>query len=275
MRMRAAVRFGFLMVCLGAWFAATPLAAAPGEGVRSLALVSAARAHDGSAFLAGLDLQLADGWKTYWEKPGDSGIPPVFDWSASENVAGVELRWPAPERFDAPGDITFGYKHGLIWPLRIVPEDGARPVTLRLSVLYGICADICVPRRAELELTVPPAMPDMATGETTDAPRLRAALARVPVPPADPDLIEVKWRENEAPTLEVRLKHCGPGCTPPQLIVTGPRNTWFGTPRVKRKGDTVRYTMEVEVLSPAMLEGEELSFILADPDRAYVIRKIM
>ncbi|WP_421861936.1 protein-disulfide reductase DsbD domain-containing protein [Parvibaculum sp.] len=75
-----------------------------------------ARAHDGAAFLAGIDLELADGWKTYWEKPGDSGIPPVFDWSASENVAGVELRWPAPERFDAPGDITFGYKHGLTWP---------------------------------------------------------------------------------------------------------------------------------------------------------------
>ncbi|WP_421861934.1 hypothetical protein [Parvibaculum sp.] len=72
----------------------------------------------------------------------------------------------------------------------------------------------------------------------------------MPVPPADPDLIEVKWRENEAPTLEVRLKGCGPGCTPPQLIVTGPRNTWFGTPRVKREGDTVRYAMEVEVLSP-------------------------
>lgn len=273
--MRAALRFGFLLVCLVAWLAATPLAAAPGDGVRNLRLVSAVEAHDGSAFLAGLDLELADGWKTYWERPGDSGIPPDFDWSASENVAGVELRWPAPERFDAPGDITFGYKHGLIWPLRVVPQDAARPVTLRLSMHYGICSDICVPRQAELELTLPSAAAGEATMETADASRIRAALAHVPVPPADPDIVEVKWRENEAPTLEVRLNGCGADCTPPQLIVTGPRNTWFGTPRVKREGDTVRYAMEVEVLSPAMLEGEELSFILSTPDWAYVIHKIM
>ena len=97
----------------------------------------------------------------------------------------------------------------------------------------------------------------------------------MPVPPADPDLIDVRWRENEAPTLEVRLHHCGPGCKPPQLIVQSSSNTWFGTPRVKREGDVVRYAMEVEVLSPAMLDGEELTFILSGPEKAYVIRKTM
>lgn len=272
--MKAALRFVFSMVCMLAAFAA-PLSAAPREGVRFLGLASAVRAHDGSAFLAGLDLELADGWKTYWKKPGDSGIPPSFDWSGSENVAGVELRWPAPERFDAPGDITFGYRHAVVWPLRVVPEDAARPVTLRLAMHYGICSDICVPKEAALELTVPPAAPGEAIAETADAGRLRAALARVPVPPADPGLVEVNWRENEAPTLEVRLKGCGAGCEPPQLIVESPGNTWFGTPRVKHEGDVVRYAMEVEVLSPAMLEGEELSFIFSGPDTAWIVRKTM
>lgn len=275
MRMRAAVRFGFFLLCVSFLIAPAPASAAPGKGVRSLELAAATAAHDGSAFLAGLDLQLADGWKTYWKQPGDSGIPPSFDWSASENVAGVELRWPAPERFDAPGDITFGYGNGVLWPLRVVPEDASLPVTLRLSMYYGICSDICVPRQAELELVVPPVAAGETPEETLFANRLRAALARVPVPPADPDLIDVRWRENEAPTLEVRLHHCGPGCEPPQLIVQSSSNTWFGTPRVKREGDVVRYAMEVEVLSPAMLDGEELTFILSGPEKAYVIKKTM
>lgn len=275
MRMKAAVRFVFSALLASMFFGAAPLFAAPGEGVRQLTLLSAVEAHDGAAFLAGLDLKLADGWKTYWKKPGDSGIPPSFDWSASENVAGVELRWPAPERFDAPGDITFGYRNHVLWPLRVVPEDASRPVTLRLDMFYGVCSDICVPRQAELELTVPPAMSGAAIGETGSAEEIRMALGRVPVPPAAPDLVEVKWRENEAPTLEVRLKECGAGCEPPQLILDSTSNTWFGTPRVKHEGDTVRYAMEVEVLSPAMLEGEELTLIFAWPEHAIMVHKTM
>jgi len=270
--MRVARRFGFLLLAGIAWLAAAPLAAAPGEGVRGLELLAAQGEHDGAPFLAGIDLRLGEGWKTYWKKPGDSGIPPVFDWSASENVAGVELRWPAPERFDAPGDITYGYEGGVVWPLRVVPEDALRPVTLRLSMFYGICSDICVPREAYLELTLPPGA---EIEDSPAAPRLREALARVPVPPADPGMLDIRWREASAPTLEVSLSGCGKGCTPPMLIVDGPKNIWFGTPRVKRDGDVVRYVMEVEVLSPAILEGEELDFILSGPDIAYVIRKTM
>ena len=36
---------------------------------------------------AGVEIQLAPGWKTYWRNPGTSGVPPRFDWAGSENVA--------------------------------------------------------------------------------------------------------------------------------------------------------------------------------------------
>jgi DsbC/DsbD-like thiol-disulfide interchange protein len=252
-----------------------PAAAAITEGVTRLALVAASSAHNGGPVLAGIDLGLAPGWKTYWRKPGDSGIAPRFDWSASENVAGVELLWPAPSRFDEPGDITFGYRNGVLWPVRVVPEDPALPVTLRLDMHYGICSDICVPREAALELLLPSMPPDWQLTETASAERLDAALARVPVPPTDPDILDVRWREDAAPTLEVRLKECGADCTPPALIAEGPRNVWFSTPRVKREGDSVVYVMEVEVLSPAMLDGKELTFTLSGPDTALSVRKKM
>ena len=39
------------------------------------------------SYLAGVEITLADGWKTYWRMPGDAGVPPNFDWAGSTNVA--------------------------------------------------------------------------------------------------------------------------------------------------------------------------------------------
>lgn len=255
------------------FFALSLVPAEAAEPVTELRLVSSVEKHDGEAFLAGIELRLAPGWKTYWRRPGDSGLAPEFDWSASDNVALVELRWPAPERFDDPGDITFGYKQGVVWPLRIVPEEPGEPVVLRLSMNYGICADMCIPREGDLTLAVLAAETGDAAAETGDAPLLRGALARVPVPLADPERVELTWRENSAPVLEVKLRDCGRGCAPPILIIEGPRNVWFGTPAVSRDGDTVRYATEAEVLSPAMVEGEDVLLIFSGPGGAFEVRK--
>ncbi|MFY8145805.1 MAG: protein-disulfide reductase DsbD domain-containing protein, partial [Rhodobacter sp.] len=44
--------------------------------------------------MAALRLTLAPGWKTYWRSPGDAGIPPLFNWSGSQNLSGVRVHWP-------------------------------------------------------------------------------------------------------------------------------------------------------------------------------------
>ena len=98
----------------------------------------------------GLDIRLDDGWKTYWRMPGDSGIPPQFNWSASENVANVEVLWPAPQRFNDRGGETVGYKHRVVFPLRIVPTKDAAEVKLELSLFFGVCEVVCIPGNAEL-----------------------------------------------------------------------------------------------------------------------------
>ena len=47
-----------------------------------------------------LEIDLKPGWKTYWRDPGDAGVPPTIDATASSNVASAELSFPAPHRFD-------------------------------------------------------------------------------------------------------------------------------------------------------------------------------
>ncbi|MFZ1467406.1 MAG: protein-disulfide reductase DsbD domain-containing protein, partial [Paracoccaceae bacterium] len=97
------------------------------------------------AHMAAVTLDLAPGWKTYWRSPGDAGIPPQFDWSASENLKSVRIHWPAPIVFHTNGYATIGYKGGVVLPVEVEAKDPSRPVTLRAEVQLGICRDICLP----------------------------------------------------------------------------------------------------------------------------------
>ena len=127
--------------------------------------------------MAGLELKLAKGWKTYWRSPGDAGIPPRFDWSGSENLESVRLHWPAPTVFHTNGYLTIGYKGGLVLPIEIEAKDPSQPVRLRAVMELGICEDICLP--AVLELSA-----DLAAPGAPDA-SIRAALGARPVSGSD------------------------------------------------------------------------------------------
>jgi DsbC/DsbD-like thiol-disulfide interchange protein len=142
-------------------------------------LVGPADMRAGQSYLAGVELLLADGWKTYWRMPGDAGVPPSFDWAGSRNVASVEVLYPAPTRMVEPAAVTVGYKGAVIFPVKVVPREADQPVVLKLRMEFGICRDICIPEETTLALAVGPAA---MTGAPTAS--LVAALERVPRPPA-------------------------------------------------------------------------------------------
>jgi DsbC/DsbD-like thiol-disulfide interchange protein len=118
-------------------------------------LIAGATSKDGAATLlhAGIEIKLDPGWKTYWRDPGDSGAPPMFDFSGSENVKSVNVLWPAPERFpDGAGGNSIGYLDHVILPLHVVPQDAAKQTRLQLKLGYDICSNICIPVEADLRL---------------------------------------------------------------------------------------------------------------------------
>jgi len=102
---------------------------------------------------AALELDLPEGWHTYWRVPGDAGLPPRFDWSASENVKNVDIQYPYPSRMDEQGIVTFGYEGSTVFPLKITPIDAAKPVKLDLKLDVMVCKDICIPQSLKLSLT--------------------------------------------------------------------------------------------------------------------------
>ena len=63
---------------------------APGVTPATIALADSGEIREG-ARLVGLAITLAPDYKTYCRTPGDSGLPPVFDWSKSKNVRQVDV----------------------------------------------------------------------------------------------------------------------------------------------------------------------------------------
>jgi len=70
--------------------AATQSVVSTGQSFLSADLVAGRQGAQGGR-TAGLVLDIAPGWKTYWRHPGAAGVPPQFDWSRSENLRSVQL----------------------------------------------------------------------------------------------------------------------------------------------------------------------------------------
>jgi DsbC/DsbD-like thiol-disulfide interchange protein len=152
-----------------------------------------AGSRSGAVLLGGVAFQLDPGWKTYWRTPGDSGVPPRFDFSKSDNVEAVTVLWPAPRKFpDGAGGHSLGYMNQVVLPLRIVAKSTDKPVTLRATISYAVCHDICIPVEAEAEL------PFVSVASTEDG-ALSAALDTVPKPAniGDPNPLTIRDVERE------------------------------------------------------------------------------
>src|SRR5262245_19051661 len=84
----------------------------------------------GGVYRVGVEIVMAEGWKTYWRTPGDAGVPPTFDWSGSGNLGAVTVFYPTPMRMEEAGGEVIGYKNAVVFPVDVKPQDASRPVAL-------------------------------------------------------------------------------------------------------------------------------------------------
>ena len=218
--------------------------------------------------LAGVELQMPEGWKTYWRNPGDAGgVPPSFDWSRSENLAEAEVLYPAPKRFsDRFGD-TVGYKDMVVFPVRLTAKDPAKPIGLRLALDYGVCKDICIPAEAALTLDI--------SADAPPVPRqLVAALDRVPQPaqekkPSDPTIKRVVLElAGERPHIVLETKFSGGGAHA-DAFVEVPSGSFVPLPRKTADDGGGNVTFEIDLSSDVNVEdlkGQSLTATLVSDE---------
>jgi DsbC/DsbD-like thiol-disulfide interchange protein len=235
-------------------------------------IAGTAPSQKGTGWRAGVEIRLAPGWKTYWRYPGDSGVPPRFDFAQSVNVKSAALAYPYPHRFDDGGGQSLGYKGGVIFPLRVVPEDPAQPATLRLKLDYAVCEKLCVPADASVELTLPAGSAEDARTEAA----LAAAETRVPKSAAvgDNGALSIRGVRQEpgSRTPRVIVEVAAPPGTPVDLFAEGPSPDW-ALPIPARMGDAVngvqRFAFDLDGLPPgAQTSGAVLTLTAVAGDQA-------
>jgi len=227
-----------------------------------------AGSRSGPVLLGGIAIQLDPGWKTYWRTSGDSGVPPRFDFSKSDNVEAVTVLWPAPTKFDdGAGGFSLGYHDQVVLPLRIVPKSNDKPVTLRAAISYAVCEKLCIPVEANAELT-------FASVASTEDNVLFAALDTVPKPASvgDPNPLTIRDVRREGKTT-VLVDVLSPDARTLNLFVEGPTPDWsLPVPKLIEHGPPgiKRFTFELDGVPPGVNpEGAALKLTLAGGDRAY------
>lgn len=169
LRMSACVAM-MALACLGA--SADPLST-----TKATALLLSSGGLDGSIYRAGMDVRLLPGVMTYWSFPGDAGVPPVFDFAGSDNVAQASVLYPAPQRIVEEGATVFGWRQEVVFPIDVKPGDPSRPSSLRVVMHYATCDVICVPAEADETLLLSPKAP-----QSDAAAKLAVWRDRAPVP---------------------------------------------------------------------------------------------
>ena len=212
--------------------------------------------------LAGVEIAMDDGWKTYWRMPGDAGVPPQLDWSGSANVADIKVLYPAPMRMSEAGGQVIGYKHAVLFPVLVTPQDAGKPVALKLAMEFGICRDICVPAVANLELPLPPG------GRSAQSEAIAAAIDKVPRPaagrrPADPELKQVHVDSGEGGA-RLTIAAAFPGAKETDAFVETPEGLYVPMPRMlgREAGGIVRFAADLPGDLARDLKGKTLTLTL-------------
>jgi DsbC/DsbD-like thiol-disulfide interchange protein len=121
-----------------------------------------------SHFCVILALTMDEGWHTYWQNPGDSGLPTTIKWDLPEGFAAGEIQWPYPQKLDNSGIVSFGYTRRVFLLVDMkVPSTAKAGTVVRFSarVDWLACKEECLPERADLvmELPVKDQKPDVDT----------------------------------------------------------------------------------------------------------------
>jgi DsbC/DsbD-like thiol-disulfide interchange protein len=266
--MRAALGFAATLLASSLALEARAQDASPWQRDGHSAVRLLAGSRSGAVLMGGIAFQLEPGWKTYWRTPGDSGVPPRFDFSKSENIEAVTVLWPAPMKFDdGAGGYSLGYSNQVVLPLRIVAKSADKPVTLRADINYAVCEKLCIPVEASAELAI-------ASVASTEDSALFAALDTVPKPAnvGDPNPLTIRDVKREGKST-VLVDVAVPDTRTVNLFVEGPTPDWaLPVPKLLEHSPpgVKRFAFELDGLPPGTNpEGAALKLTLVGGDRAY------
>lgn len=233
---------------------------APGVRAR---LISSDKIEDGRT-LAGLEIDMPAGTKTYWRIPGETGIPGEFDFSASSGVSDPAVHWPFPEIDRSQGFLDYVYHGPVVLPVEF--EAGEAGAILDAAVTLGVCSDICVPAMMKFTLPLSFGAPDAA-----QSIRLDQAMANVPIlwdQPGQPFSTVTAGLDGS-----LHLENPDPSIDPASVIAdVGDAAILFETPQKSPDGSL--WTMKpLGGVATKGLEGSSVQLTFLTPKGPYAVSR--
>ncbi len=113
----------------------------------------------GQAIELGLLLEHQPDWHTYWQNPGDSGLPTQLVWSLPASWDAADIAWPTPHPIRIGNLVNYGYEGRVLLPVKVqIPttfDASATEATVRLKANWLICRVECIPEEGSFSLTIP------------------------------------------------------------------------------------------------------------------------
>jgi len=149
----------------------------------------------GTTAYLGVRMAIHDGWHIYWRNHGDSGMAPAITFEEAEGLVIGPPQWPAPKRYITGGEVLdYIYENEvlLIFPVEVASSlKPGTTITLRATLEWLVCKEMCLPGDGAVELIVPVAA---AAERGPDARLFDAARSRHPVPQAkSPIPVRTTW----------------------------------------------------------------------------------
>ena len=156
-----------------------------------------------------------------------------------------------------PDGETIGFAGEVVFPVLIEPLDGAKPVTLRLQLEYGLCKEICIPAKAEL-------VADAGIADPAAGAVLQAAMAILPQR-LGPDAARLA-RAPEGLRLQLALPQ---GAVVQDVFVEGAPLSYFRAP--ERQGSKNLILPVDGMQDVSLLKGSSLNLTVTTVGAAYEI----
>jgi thiol:disulfide interchange protein len=133
------------------------------DNVKARLVSEVAAVGPGQTFWVALELEIRDGWHTYWRNPGDSGQATSLKWELPPGFTAGEIVWTTPHRFEIAPLVNYGYaKHAVHLVQISAPKDlkagspvAGTPAILSAKASWLVCSDVCIPESADLQLKIP------------------------------------------------------------------------------------------------------------------------
>lgn len=113
----------------------------------------------GTPFTIALHIQHKKGWHTYWQNPGDVGIPPMLNWNLPAGWTIGEIAYQAPQKVKMFDITAHGFSGVDAFHLVDITPPADLPLTNRFelaaNVTWMVCGTSCHPGTYRLETALP------------------------------------------------------------------------------------------------------------------------